>query len=77
MRSVKMHTKPQDVGRGERIRVNRRLKEISQFEISKRTGLSMATISLVERGRRCRPETLEVIERALGLDDDPEGGGDE
>jgi transcriptional regulator with XRE-family HTH domain len=63
-----MSKKAQHIGRGERIRLLRRMTETSQLEISKRSGVSPATISLVEHGYHSKPETIRKIERALGLE---------
>jgi transcriptional regulator with XRE-family HTH domain len=57
---------------GQRIRINRVLRGLSQFELAQRAGCSFSLVSLVERGHQPKAENLKRIERALGLDDDEE-----
>ena len=53
---------------GKRIRRVRRDQELSQRELAQRAGLSLNTVSLIERGRRTPGvDTLARIARALGV----------
>jgi transcriptional regulator with XRE-family HTH domain len=55
---------------GERLSAQRNLREWSQVELAKRSGVSQAQISLLESGERTNPGvlTLNALEQALGLE---------
>lgn len=45
----------------------RRAKGVSQEELAKRTGLSVATVSKLEEGRIADPRVSTIVKLALGL----------
>ena len=56
---------------GEKIKYERMFKGLSQIELSKRTGIDIKTISLIERGirRKPKPETIYKLDKVLDLDE--------
>ena len=55
-----------DVSIGESVRIPRELQELSQNELSEKTGIPQSTISAIERDRiRLGVERAKVLARAL------------
>jgi len=56
---------------GERIREIRKSMGLSLENIAHATGASVSTISRIERGAECDPETLKAIKKALSIEGAP------
>ncbi|MDQ0495936.1 transcriptional regulator with XRE-family HTH domain [Paenibacillus brasilensis] len=53
----------------QRLRAFRKLKGITQQELAKRTGISLAVLGAVERGNRTiEPDMLSIIARTLEIE---------
>ncbi|WP_197029853.1 helix-turn-helix domain-containing protein [Paenibacillus sp. 1-18] len=53
----------------QRLRAFRKLKGITQQELAKRTGISLAVLGAVERGNRTiEPDMLSIIARTLKIE---------
>lgn len=66
MKNFRPAKKRVDVSVGESVRILRELQELSQTQLSERTGISQATISAIENNRvNLGVERAKVLARAL------------
>lgn len=54
---------------GAQIRLARTAQDMEQVDVAKRCGITVGTVSNIERGHWSKPETVEKVMRALGVEE--------